>query len=119
VPALHRMMTQRFPQLARVRVTHAWTGNVAFTFDFLPHMGRHDGMHYMLGCNGSGVAMMTYLGTRTARKILGGANRVSALDQRDFPTVLLYDGFCPSSAATIAFATGWIDGWRERPPDKF
>jgi glycine/D-amino acid oxidase-like deaminating enzyme len=92
VPALHRMMARRFPQLARVRVTHAWTGNVAFTFDFLPHMGRHDGMHYMLGCNGSGVAMMTYLGTQTARKILGGANRVSALDERDFPTVPLYDG---------------------------
>jgi glycine/D-amino acid oxidase-like deaminating enzyme len=92
VPALHRMMVRRFPQLARVRVTHAWTGNVAFTFDFLPHMGRHDGMHYMLGCNGSGVAMMTYLGTRTARKILGGANRVSALDERDFPTMPFYDG---------------------------
>jgi glycine/D-amino acid oxidase-like deaminating enzyme len=92
VPALHRMMTQRFPQLARVRVTHAWTGNVAFTFDFLPHMGRCDGMHYLLGCNGSGVAMMTYLGTQTARKILGGANRISALDERDFPTMPLYNG---------------------------
>jgi len=92
VPALHRMMTARFPQLAGVRVTHAWTGNVAFTFDFLPHMGREDGMHYMLGCNGSGVAMMTYLGTQTARKILGGANRISALDERDFPTMPLYNG---------------------------
>jgi len=92
VPALHRMMTQRFPQLAGVRVTHAWTGNVAFTFDFLPHMGRSDGMHYLLGCNGSGVAMMTYLGTQTARKILGGANRISALDERDFPTMPLYNG---------------------------
>ncbi len=92
VPALHRMMTQRFPQLARVRVTHAWTGNVAFTFDFLPHMGRHEGMHYILGCNGSGVAMMTYLGTQTARKILGNTNRVPALDERDFPTVPLYNG---------------------------
>jgi glycine/D-amino acid oxidase-like deaminating enzyme len=92
VPALHRMMVDRFPQLARVRVTHAWTGNVAFTFDFLPHMGRHDGMHYMLGCNGSGVAMMTYLGTQTARKILGGVNRVSALDERDFPTMAFYGG---------------------------
>ncbi|HXW24450.1 MAG TPA: FAD-dependent oxidoreductase [Xanthobacteraceae bacterium] len=92
VPALHRMMTRRFPQLARARVTHAWTGNVAFTFDFLPHMGRLDGMHYLLGCNGSGVAMMTYLGTQSARKILGGTNRASALDERDFPTVPLYDG---------------------------
>ena len=32
-------MTTVFPELARVRVTHAWTGNVAFTFDFLPHIG--------------------------------------------------------------------------------
>jgi glycine/D-amino acid oxidase-like deaminating enzyme len=92
VPALHRMMTERFPQLARVRVTHAWTGNVAFTFDFLPHMGRHEGMHYLLGCNGSGVAMMTYLGTHTARKILGATNRAPAFDGRDFPTVPLYHG---------------------------
>jgi glycine/D-amino acid oxidase-like deaminating enzyme len=91
-PALHRLMTQRFPQLKGVRVTHAWTGNVAFTFDFLPHMGRHEGMHYTLGCNGSGVAMMTYLGTQTARKILSATNRVSALDERDFPTRPFYDG---------------------------
>jgi len=92
VPALHRMMVRRFPQLAHVRITHAWTGNVAFTFDFLPHMGRRDGVHYLLGCNGSGVAMMTYLGTQTARKMLGGANRVSAFDERDFPSVPLYGG---------------------------
>jgi glycine/D-amino acid oxidase-like deaminating enzyme len=90
--ALHRLMTERFPQLAGVKVTHAWTGNVAFTFDFLPHMGRHDGMHYTLGCNGSGVAMMTYLGTQTARKILNATNRVSALDERDFPTRSFYGG---------------------------
>src|SRR5260221_1835309 len=37
-PALHRMMTDRLPQLKAARITHAWTGNVAFTFDFLPHM---------------------------------------------------------------------------------
>jgi glycine/D-amino acid oxidase-like deaminating enzyme len=91
-PALHCLMTERFPQLDGVRVTHAWTGNVAFTFDFLPHMGRHDGMHYTLGCNGSGIAMMTYLGTQTARKILGATNRVSALDERAFPTRSFYNG---------------------------
>ena len=47
VPALHRFMTRRFPQLAGVKVTHAWTGNTAFTLDALPHMGRQDGMHYL------------------------------------------------------------------------
>ncbi len=91
-PILYRFMTDRFPQLKGVKITHAWTGNVAFTFDYLPHMGREDGMHYALGCNGSGVAMMTYLGTQTGRKILGGSNRICALDERAFPTRPLYDG---------------------------
>jgi len=92
VPALHRMMTQRFPQLAGVRVTHAWTGNVAFTFDAVPHMGKDDGMHYLLGCNGSGVAMMTYLGTQTARKIAGVVNYQCHFDNEDFPDHPLYNG---------------------------
>ena len=50
------------------------------------------GMHYLLGCNGSGVAMMTYLGWQTARKIAGVANRPSAFDTEDFPTHPLYSG---------------------------
>ncbi len=92
-PVLYRFMTDRFPQLQGVKVTHAWTGNVAFTLDALPHMGRQpDGMHYLLGCNGSGVAMMTYLGWQTARKIAGVANQPSAYDTEDFPTHKLYDG---------------------------
>jgi len=91
-PILYEFMTDRFPQMKGVKVTHAWTGNVAFTLDALPHMGRQDGMHYLLGCNGSGVAMMTYLGWQTARKIAGVANRVSAFDAEDFPTHPLYNG---------------------------
>ena len=91
-PILHQFMIERFPQLAGVRVTHAWTGNVAFTFDALPHMGQQNGMHYALGCNGSGVAMMTYLGTQTARKIAGTANAVSAYDSGEFPDHPLYTG---------------------------
>jgi glycine/D-amino acid oxidase-like deaminating enzyme len=91
-PILHRFMTDRFPQLRGVKVTHAWTGNVAFTLDALPHMGRQDGMHYLLGCNGSGIAMMTYLGWQTARKIAGITNQPSAFDTDDFPTHPLYSG---------------------------
>ena len=91
-PLLHRMMADRFPQLRDARVTHAWTGNTAFTLDALPHMGRDDGMHYLLGCNGSGVAVMTYMGWQTARKILGLANQPSAFDSEDFPDHRLYSG---------------------------
>jgi glycine/D-amino acid oxidase-like deaminating enzyme len=91
-PILHRFMTDRFPQLRGTKITHAWTGNVAFTLDALPHMGRQDGMHYLMGCNGSGVAMMTYLGWQTARKIAGVANQKSAFDTEEFPTHPLYSG---------------------------
>jgi glycine/D-amino acid oxidase-like deaminating enzyme len=91
-PILHRYMTDRFPQLAGVKLTHAWTGNVAFAFDFLPHMGESEGMHYLLACNGSGVAMMTYLGYQTARKIIGGGNRVTAFEELEFPSHAGYSG---------------------------
>ncbi|BBK32834.1 glycine/D-amino acid oxidase-like deaminating enzyme [Stella humosa] len=91
-PILHGFMTDRFPQLKGTKVTHAWNGNVAFTFDALPHTGREDGMHYALGCNGSGVAMMTYLGYQTARRIVGGANQPCGFELPEFPDHPLYFG---------------------------
>jgi glycine/D-amino acid oxidase-like deaminating enzyme len=91
-PLLYKFMCDRFPQLEGCRITHAWTGNVAFTFDELPHMGRLGGLNYALGCNGSGVAMMTYLGTMNARKIAGVSNARSAFERDEFPTHPLYHG---------------------------
>ena len=38
-PILHGFMMDRFPQLKGTKITHAWTGNVAFTLDETPHMG--------------------------------------------------------------------------------
>ncbi len=53
------------PQLAGYRIEYAWGGNVGFTFDRMPHVGRtKDGVAYAIGCCGTGVALMTYLGTR-------------------------------------------------------
>jgi glycine/D-amino acid oxidase-like deaminating enzyme len=89
---LYRFMTRRFPQLRGTRLTHAWTGNTAFTFDALPHMGERDGLHYCLGCNGSGIAMMTYLGWQTARKIARIANYSCGYDVPEFPDHRLYGG---------------------------
>jgi glycine/D-amino acid oxidase-like deaminating enzyme len=91
-PLLYQFMIDRFPQLRGVKITHSWTGNVAFTLDEMPHMGTLGGMHFALGCNGSGIAMMSYLGHQTARKILGKVNRVCAFDQPEFPSHPLYNG---------------------------
>jgi glycine/D-amino acid oxidase-like deaminating enzyme len=89
---LYEFMTDRFPQLKGVSITHAWTGNVAFTLDEMPHMGKMDNLHFALGCNGSGVAMMSYLGHQTARKIIGLSNKICAFDQPEFPDHPMYNG---------------------------
>jgi glycine/D-amino acid oxidase-like deaminating enzyme len=111
-PALYRYMIDRFPQLDGIRITHVWTGNVAFALDYMPHMGTDEGLHYLLGCNGNGVAMMTYLGTQTAKKIAGGRNEpVNPLDGRDFPEHALYNGepwFLPMIGAWYR-TRDWVD----------
>ena len=110
-PLLHRFMVDRFPQLKGTKITHAWTGNVAFTMDELPHMGKLDGLHFALGCNGSGIAMMSYLGRETARKIVGKSNRRIAFDMPEFPTHPLYGGspwFLPFVGAWFRTAD-WLD----------
>ena len=91
-PLLYQFMIDRFPQLTGTKITHSWTGNVAFTLDELPHMGKFENLHYALGCNGSGIAMMSYLGHQTAWKILGKVNRICAFDRAEFPSHPLYAG---------------------------
>jgi glycine/D-amino acid oxidase-like deaminating enzyme len=91
-PTLHARMVECFPELAGVRITHAWTGFVAFTFDGLPHIGVQDGVHYAAGCQGSGVAMATWLGHNAALKMAGAANERFALDGLPFPTRPTYTG---------------------------
>jgi glycine/D-amino acid oxidase-like deaminating enzyme len=91
-PALYRAMTTVFPELRGVRITHAWTGYVAFTLDGLPHIGEHGGMHFAAGCQGSGVAMASWLGHQAALKLARAANAPFALDLQHFPALPLYDG---------------------------
>ncbi len=115
-PVLHSFMSAIFPQLGGYRITHAWCGNVAFTFDFLPHAGVQDGLHYCLGCNGSGVSMMTMLGRNVANRILG-AESAGAFERPSFPTRPLYRGdpklFLPFVGGAYKFGD-WLDRIRAR-----
>ncbi|WP_159992716.1 FAD-binding oxidoreductase [Roseomonas sp. 18066] len=102
-PVLHRMMREVFPELGSVKLTHSWTGNVAFTFDFLPHIGVEEGIHYAAGCQGSGVAMASWLGHNVALKLAGAANQRFALDGLPFPTPPGYGG----TPWFLPFVGGW------------
>ena len=72
--SLHRAMIGRFPELGDLGISHSWGGQVAFSFDRLPHNGIHDGIHYAMGFCGAGLPKGTYLGHMTARTILGEAD---------------------------------------------
>lgn len=115
---LHRLMVQRFPQLAGVRIANSWGGRVAVPFDYLPHIGQHDGIHYALGCNGSGVVMMNWLGHGIAQKILGGSSEpVNAFDTGTMPTHPLFHGkpwFLPV-VGTYYQVRDWLDRRRDAP----
>ena len=90
---LHQAMLRRFPQMRGVRVSHSWGGKVAMTFDSMPHIGATEGIYYALGCNGSGVAMMSYLGHSVARKVLAASSEpVNAFDDGVIPKHPLYFG---------------------------
>ena len=111
---LYRRMVRVWPELRGFRITHAWKGCLAFTFDRLPHMGLLDGLHFAMGCNGSGVAMATYLGHQTALKILGRQNRPCPFEQLPFPTHVAYRGrawFLPALGLWYRILDG-LDAWK-------
>jgi glycine/D-amino acid oxidase-like deaminating enzyme len=92
VPRLRDMLTQVFPQLSAVGISHAWVGWVAYTFDTLPHLGVHDGIHYCMGYCGQGVPLAPYFGQRIGQQMMGFAAGRTALDGMPFPSRPYYSG---------------------------
>ena len=83
---LHQGLLEVHPQLAGYRIDYAWGGNVGFTFDRMPHVGRtKDGVTYAMGCCGTGVALMTAprdRGRGVARRRRGAGARAAEVPAR-------------------------------------
>jgi glycine/D-amino acid oxidase-like deaminating enzyme len=63
-----------FPQLADVRLTHAWGGAVDRAPGHLPFvgtLGEHGNIHYATGFSGNGVGPSVLLGRMVGRRALG------------------------------------------------
>ena len=108
-PLLHADLVALFPELRGTRISHSWCGFIAYTFDELMHIGRHDGMHYAMGYCGSGVGMGSYLGMRLGQQVLGLAEGRTALDDLAFQTRPLYSGKPWFLAPSIRYYR-----WRDR-----
>ncbi|MGO8827721.1 MAG: NAD(P)/FAD-dependent oxidoreductase [Steroidobacteraceae bacterium] len=92
VPRLRAMLTAIFPQLRAVRISHAWVGWVAYTFDTMPHVGQRDGLYCCMGYCGQGVALAPYFGMRIGRQMAGLSDGRTALDDLPFPSRPYYFG---------------------------
>jgi len=98
---LRNGLARVFPSLAAARIDYAWSGNVAFTRDQMPHAGRLDGAYYAGGYCGHGIAMATYLGALVARRIAGEQVEHPLMDDALAP-IPLYRGrpwFLPAVGA--------------------
>ena len=103
---LRARMLRIFPELADYRLSHSWGGFVGMTTDHLPHVAEDDGVLHAVGCNGNGVALMTYLGWHAAQLMLGRTNRRAFFaDIRCRPcrcrSTMAGPGSCRSSAPPI------------------
>jgi sarcosine oxidase len=68
-------MWRLYPQLRGIEIERGWSGCVALTRDFLPHVHQpKPGLWCALGCNGRGIALATALGTALGAQLLGRAD---------------------------------------------
>jgi gamma-glutamylputrescine oxidase len=82
-------MVRSFPQLAPVRIDHAWGGFVDITMNRAPDFGRlHGNVYYLQGFSGHGLALTGLAGRVVAEAIAGQAERFdlfARLKHRAFP----------------------------------
>lgn len=83
---LARDMLHVFPDLKDVPITHAWDGQIGYTYDEVPHIGcTKDGIHYALGYCGTGVSRASYFGSKIALKVLDKPDGRTSFDDFAFP----------------------------------
>jgi gamma-glutamylputrescine oxidase len=75
---LYRDMLKVYPQLAGVRIDHAWSGMMSYARHRMPQVGRlPDGLWYGMGFGGHGVGPTTLAGELLASAIAGDHDGLS------------------------------------------
>jgi gamma-glutamylputrescine oxidase len=87
--ATRRRMLSVFPQLADVRIDHAWGGWVDITANRAPHFGRlAPNVWFLQGFSGHGIALTGIAGRVLSEAMAGTAERFDVfarIPHRDFP----------------------------------
>lgn len=87
--ATRRRMVRVFPQLADVRLSHAWGGYVDITMNRAPDFGRLEpDVFYLQGFSGHGIALTGMAGRLVAEAVAGTSERFDVfarIPHRTFP----------------------------------
>jgi glycine/D-amino acid oxidase-like deaminating enzyme len=116
--SLRRALTDIFPVLDGVEVTHSWYGYVAMNRDMIPRVFSRHGMRYAAGYCGSGVVWARWAGQKAAWQVLGDERGRSALDFRPPPLIPLFNGtpwFLPAVYAWMTLQDRLGRSRRSRP----
>lgn len=86
---VYKPLLEVFPQLADIRLDHAWGGTLAITMNRMPHFERYAGNILSIsGFSGHGIALGTLSGQLAADAIAGQAERfdiMAAVPTPEFP----------------------------------
>lgn len=75
--SLQTWVAERFPEIARLAITHRWAGIMGFTADAMPLIGRLPDMpdvYFAVGYTGSGMSYGPLAARLTAEYVLDGAH---------------------------------------------
>ena len=85
--AIRRQITEIYPELADIEITHAWGGNVGITMPRLPYIRELEpGLWSAGGFSGHGVMMSNYTGRLIAESFLGKNDHINYLKELNIPS---------------------------------
>lgn len=108
---LYRQMQEIFPQVEGQKIDFRWSGLVAMTLDYLPHIIRKsDRVTVAAGFNGSGVAAATYAGACAADLLTGGTPDLGILQSLAFNPIPAH-GFIDPGVRMVTAYYQLLDAW--------
>ena len=72
----YKNISRILPSLNNFKINYIWGGKVGVTFNTLPQVKNENNRLYVFGCNGSGVALMPYLGYKSISLITKKNNSI-------------------------------------------
>jgi len=85
--AIRKQITEIYPDLSDVEITHAWGGSVGITMPRMPYVRELEpGLWTAGGFSGHGVMMSNYTGRMIADHFLGKSDQINLLKELKIPS---------------------------------